>query len=124
MVRIKLQTNEWLKIREILRRNQGIYEKKEENCRRFRNGVLWIMRSGAQWRLLPQEYGKWNSVYKRFGRWCEMGVWNRMLEHFADDPDLENLIIDSSVVRAHPCAAGAPATRGGQACQALGRSRG
>ena len=47
-----------------------------------------------------------------------------MLTAFADEPELENLVIDSTLVRAHPSAAGAPAARGGQASQALGRSRG
>src|SRR5260370_3083175 len=123
MDRVHLQNNEWTKILEFLRTCQGIYIGSEPKCRRFMNAVLWVMRSGAQWRLLPKSYGKWNSVYKRFARWCEKGLWTQMLAAFADDPDMESLIIDSTLVRAHPCAAGAPAARGGQAHQAVGRSR-
>ena len=84
-----------------------IYVKDEEECKRFMRAVLWIVRSDAQWRLLPKEYGSWNAVYKRFAKWSRAGVFNRMFEHFRDDPDLAALIIDFTVVRAHACAAGA-----------------
>ena len=60
---------------------------------------------------------------KRFARWTDQGVWAQMHQHCCDDADLEYLIIDSTVVRAHPCAGSSP-KKGGQAAQALGRSRG
>ena len=104
---VTLQEEQWSKIVVYLRNHPNVYVGNEEKCRRFVEGVLWVMRSGAQWRLLPSDYGYWNSVYKRYARWCDQGVWDAMHEYFVDDPDMENAMIDSTVVRAHPCAAGA-----------------
>ena len=108
MTDVRLTDNEWDKVRAFIIQDPHAYLGKDEAaCRRFVEAVKWVSRSGAQWRLLPAEYGKWNTVYKRFVRWCEKGVWERMLKDFADDPDMENGMIDSTIVRAHPCAAGA-----------------
>ena len=74
--------------------------------RLFVDGVLWIARSGAPWRDLPERFGKWNSVYRRFQRWAQAGVWQRVFEEFAD-ADLQQLMVDSTSVRAHQHAAGA-----------------
>ena len=82
------------------------------------------MRTGAPWRDLPEKHGKWNSVFNRYADWSDKNVWQQMHTNFIDDPDIEWLIIDSTVARAHPCAAGAPKKQGGQAEQALGKSRG
>jgi transposase len=121
---ITFREDQWSKIVSFLRTCPGVYVGRETACRRFLEGVLWMLRSGAQWRLLPKEYGNWNSVYKRFARWCDQEIWHALHQHFADDPDMENAILDSTVVRAHPCAAGARKKDGGQGAQALGRSRG
>ena len=111
MTDVRLSDEDWTKIREFLRQDPNAYVGNEDECRRFVEAIKWISRSGAQWRLLPEKYGNWNSVYKRFARWCDNGVWERMLAHFADDADLECGMIDSSVIRAHPCAAGAEKKR-------------
>jgi transposase len=108
MKTVTIPDEQWSRIVGFLRTCSDVYVGKEAECRRFVEGVLWITRSGAQWRLLPAEYGNWNSVYKRFARWCDKGIWERMHAHFVDEPDMEHLILDSTVVRAHPCAAGAP----------------
>ena len=111
MSTITFREDEWRKIYAFLQNHPRAYASQEADCRRFLEAVLWITRSGAQWRLLPEKYGSWNSVYKRFARWCAHGVWEDMHQHFVDDPDMENLILDSSVIRAHPCAAGAAKKR-------------
>ena len=87
--------------------------------RTFINGVFWILRTGAPWRDMPPSYGKWNSIAKRYRRWCENGTWSRVLEKLSDSPDYEWLMIDASHCKAHPHAAGAV---GGN--QAMGRTKG
>ena len=75
--------------------------------RMFVEGVLWIVRTGSPWRDLPEAFGEWNSVFRRFSRWSRKGVWQRVFETLCDDPDFEYLIIDSTIVRAHQHASGA-----------------
>lgn len=75
--------------------------------RMFVEGVLWVVRTGAPWRDLPDVFGDWNSVLRRLSGWSAKGVWWRIFEAMSDDPDFEYLIIDSTIVRAHQHAAGA-----------------
>lgn len=114
MSTIKIQDEQWSEIVAFLRSHPRVYVGNEARCRRFVEAILWMSRTGAQWRELPQErFGSWNSVYKRYSRWCDHEVWTAMHQHFARDPDMEYVIPDSTVIRAHPCAAGAPGKKGG-----------
>ena len=81
--------------------------------RLFLDAVLWIAKTGAPWRDLPPRLGKWNSVWKRFDRWARKGTWRRVFVAL-QDPDLEWLILDSTIIRAHPHAAGAKKKRTGR----------
>ena len=106
MLTVTLSDEQWQRILPFLRSHPNAYVGREQDCRQFPEAVLWITRSGAQWRLLPKAYGDWNAVYKRFARWADAGVFEQLHQFCAADPDLEHLLIDSTVIRAHPCAAG------------------
>ncbi len=72
----------------------------------FLNAVFWKLRTGVPWRDLPPQFGCWNNVWRRFQRWRELGVWEKLLAQFADEPDFEWLMIDASHIKAHPHASG------------------
>ncbi len=103
-----LDQKQWAKIRSFLKdQGRSIYMGSDEKCQRFLGAITWMARSGAQWRLLPEKYGNWNHVYKRFAHWSKQGVFEKMTSFFAQDPDFKCLMLDSTIVRAHSCAAGA-----------------
>ena len=83
--------------------------RKPVDHRRVLDGVFWIARTGAPWRDLPQEFGKWGSVYRQFRRWTLAGLWQTILEVLNDTEAVPDSVqmIDSTIVRAHHCAAGA-----------------
>ena len=74
--------------------------------------------------VVPKVYGYWNSIYRRFGRWCDAGVFEKLHQHFHDAGELSAILVDSTIVRAHSSATGDPEKKGGQDAAALGRSRG
>jgi transposase len=106
-MKVKLTDEQWQKILPILKSFPEIRLGAGRDARRFLEAVLWITRSGSQWRLLPKSYGNWNSVYKRFDRWSKLGIFEKLFGHFSQDRDLEYLLIDSTIVRAHASSSGA-----------------
>ena len=89
---------------------KGTWGGNARDNRQFINAVFWILRTGAPWRDLPPDYGDWKNTHRRFCRWRDRGVWEKLLEILIDEPDFEWLMIDASHVKVHPHAAGA---RGG-----------
>lgn len=107
MVRQNLRDDQWERIEQLLPGKASDRGRTAKDNRLFVEGVLWLMRAGAPWRTLPEQFGKWNSVYQRFSRWQRRGVWDKVFDELAKDADCEEVFIDSTVVRAHQHAAGA-----------------
>lgn len=114
MRRHELTDGQWLLMKDMLPGKAGDPGRTAASNRRFVNAVLWIARTGAGWRDLPPRLGKWNSVFQRFNRWCKKGVWQNVLATLGGDADLEHLLLDSTIVRAHQHAAG---VKGGSAAR-------
>jgi len=103
--RYELTASQWERIAPLLPGKAGDPGRSGADNRLFVNGVLWVLRSGAHWHDLPERYGKWKTVHKRFTRWAKAGVWERVFENLIDDPDNDYVMLDSTMVRAHQQAA-------------------
>lgn len=96
---------DWSRVKALLPGQPGQHGGVAEDNRQFLDAVLWIARTGAPWRDLPARLGHWNSQWRRFDRWAKAGRFAALTAVFRD-PDLDALLLDATVVRAHPCAAG------------------
>lgn len=119
--RHELTDEQWDAIKDLLPGKKGDPGVTAKDNRLFVNAVRYIAKTGIPWRDLPERFGPWHNVFQRFNRWCKKGVFSRIFAVLRD-PDLEVLMLDSTVVRAHQHAAGARNTTPDQ--EALGRSRG
>jgi transposase len=106
--RIGVSDDEWALIGPLLPAERGRGRRPAGDNRPYFEGMVWMARTGAQWRQLPDEYGKWSSVFRRYRRWVVTGVFEAMLETLAAvvERDTTADMIDSTVVRAHHCAVG------------------
>lgn len=97
---------DWDRIKHLLPGQPGQHGGVAKDNRRFLDAVLYVARTGIPWEDLPARYGNWNTQWRRFDRWAKANRWDPILAALRD-PDLDVLILDSTAVRAHPCAAGA-----------------
>jgi len=110
----------WAKMLIFFKGVKQIYIGTERDLKNFIEAIYWITRTGAQWREVPEKYGNWNSIFARFNAWSKKNIWSMLMDFCVEDPDLEYLSIDATIVRAHACSAG----YGNQAQEGLGRSKG
>jgi transposase len=103
--RYELSNEQWRRIEGLLAGKKGDPGRTGRDNRLFVNAVLWVLRSGARWSDLPERYGEWKSVHKRFTRWAKRGVWERVFASLTGDPDNQYLMLDTTLVRAHQQAA-------------------
>lgn len=101
MPRLMLRDDQWKRIEPLLPGKATDCGVTAKDNRLFVEAVLWIARTGAPWRDLPDTFGRWHTVYMRYNRWSKKGVWQQVVDTLADDPDLEQLMIDGSIVRVH-----------------------
>ena len=109
----------WLLLQPHLPGRKGSSGRNARDNRKFINAVIWILRTGAPWRDLPPEYGDWKNTNRRFCRWRDKGIWEKLFKMFVQDPDFEWLMIDASYIKVHPNAVG---VLGGN--QDMGRTKG
>ena len=105
MRRYELTDEEWGRVEQLLPGREGCAGGQAKDNRLFINAVIWMARSGAPWRDLPERFGLSNSVFQRFNRWSKSGAWQRVMQAL-QSPDLEALLLDSTIIRAHQHAAG------------------
>jgi len=111
---------DWDRIKHLLPGQRGQHGGVAKDNRLFIDAVLYVARTGIPWEDLPERFGKHNTVWRRFDRWAKKGRWDPILAALRD-PDLDVLILDSTAVRAHPCAAGSKKSGTGLAARTIRR---
>lgn len=118
MPRRMLTDKAWEALKQILKYTGRVYNKYEH--RNTLEGILYRIRTGVQWRDLPEKFGRWNSVFRRFNLWSKRGVLQKLFQSISSENDPEWLLIDGSIVKAHQDSCGAASG----ADEAIGKSRG
>ena len=109
-----LRADQWERIKDFLPGREGHVGGTAKDNRLFVEAVLYRYRAGIPWRDLPERFGDWKNTHRRFRRWCDGGVFERVFTALAEDRDNEYMMLDSTIVRAHQHSAGAR-KKGGRA---------
>jgi putative transposase len=101
----QISDSQWRQIEDLLPGRPGSVGVTARDNRLFVDEVLWVLPSGAEWKDLPEECGKWKTCHKRYARWARAGIWKRVFRVLPDDPDNRYVMIDSTIVGTHQQAA-------------------
>ena len=107
MPRRIISDSQWERVAPLLPGKDGDRGRSARDNREFLEAVLWIARTGAPWRDLPNEFGLWNSVFRRFRRWALKDAFEKVFQELAADADFEYVLVDGTIVRLHQHGAGA-----------------
>ena len=107
MIRTVLTDAQWERIAPLLPGKKGDPGRSGDDNRRSLEGILWIVRTGAPWRDLPDAFGNWFTVWKRFRRWALKGVFEKVFKALSGEPDMEYALVDGTIVKVHRHGAGA-----------------
>jgi transposase len=107
LIRTVLTESQWQRIAPLLPGKKGDPGRSGDDNRRSLEGILWIVRTGAPWRDLPEDFGKWFTVWKRFRRWALNGVFEKVFKALSGEPDMEYALIDGTIVKVHRHGTGA-----------------
>lgn len=113
MSRGNLTNDQWERVQPLLPPQQPKTGRPAEDHRTVLNGILWILRTGAPWRDLPERYGPWRTVASRFYRWRKARIWEHLFAAVQQQADADGQLdwevhyVDGTIVRAHQHAAGA-----------------
>jgi transposase len=116
MTRFELTDRQWERLEPLLPPQRPATGRPNDDHRRILNGILWVHRTGAPWRDLPERYGPVGTVSSRFYRWRQAGLWHRVLAALQAAADAQGELdwglhfVDATIVRAHQHAAGARRT--------------
>ena len=125
--RHELTDDQWRRLELLPRAQRG---PQPRDLRRLVNGILWLDKTGAPWRDLPERYGPWRTVASRYYRWLRAGVWEHVLAALQAQGDQQGQVnwelhhVDSTVIRAHQHAAGARRTKRGRSSKRSGGAKG